>query len=222
MIYIQTENAQRTLKQLGVRLSKAQADKAGIRAINTALRKANTIARREVKVLYNISQKDLDGVKVERANMRSMTGKIVASRKPIPISAFAPKQETSAGRVSISRRGAVIKKSFKRAKVNTQSGVSVEIRKGKREVIPFAFLLAGGAAQVFARGAYKDKKIFVQRHHRVSKEGNDIPVKPLITVSVFGTAINNQVQQRMGREVRVFYTSEYSRLVGLMASGVLP
>jgi len=155
MIFIKTDNAISTLQRLGAALSDPQLRIVISRAINKTLGQGRTIARTEVKKVYNISQKDLDGIDFKRANPSNVTGSLTASRKPIPLDSFGPRQETGSGSVRITKRGAHKTITFKRAKANPTAGVSIEVFKGKREVIPYAFLLTGGAARVFARGQYR-------------------------------------------------------------------
>lgn len=220
MIFIKTDSAIDTLKRLGVLLSQQQIAVVESRAINKTLMKTRTIARAEVKKVYNISQKDLSGIDIQRATPATRTGKLVASRKPIPLDAFVPKQETGSGSITVTRKGAQKVKTFKRAKSNPTAGVSIEIFRGQRSVIPYAFMIAGGAAKVFARGAYKTgtQYGFVQRHKRVSNDGNDLPIKPLITVSAYGEILNDKVMGNIGRQVKVIYPQQLENQVVYMLS----
>ena len=207
MIYIKTDSAVNALKRLNYELSERQIALACTRAINRSLEKGRTTARKEIKAVYNISQKNLSGIDYKRANTATLTGKLFASRKPIPIDAFSPKQETSSQSIKISRKGQQKIKQFTQAKKNPVVGVSVEIKRGEREIIPYAFMIAGGAVRVFARGDYKTGTSygFVQRHERVSNDGNDVPIKPLITISEYGSILNHRVLSQIGRQVQEFY-----------------
>jgi len=211
MIYIKTDSAIEALKNLGFSLSEKQIAVVCSRAINRSLYQGRTKARRQVKTVYNISQKNLNGIDFKRANPNTVTGKLFASRKPIPIDAFSPKQETSSQSIKITKRGTQNIKEFSQAKKNPVIGVSVEIKKGQREIIPYAFMIAGGAVRVFARGEYKSgtQYGFVQRHERVSNDGNDVPIKPLITISEFGSILNPKVLSEIGKEVQEFYPNRF-------------
>ena len=211
MIFIRTDSAIDTLERLKVALSTGQLAIVESRAINKTLLKARTQARKEVKRVYNISQKDLAGIDIQRSNPATVTGNLVASRKPIPLSAFNPKQETGSGSVQITKRGTHKQTVLKRANDNPAAGISIEIFKGKRVQVPFAFLIAGGAAQVFARGAYKTgtQYGFVQRHTRVNASGsNDNPIKPLITISAYGEILNDTVMGRIADGVQRDYPEQ--------------
>lgn len=209
MFYLQTDDAAKALRRLGQDLSAGQLNTAQSRAINRSLEKGRTIARKEIKKVYNIPQRYLKDVDYKRASPNNLTGKLFASRKPIPLDAFAPKQETGSGSISITKKGAHKVRSFRKLKANPTAGVSIEVKKGDREVLPYAFMIAGGAVRVFARGEYKTGTDhgFVLRHQRVKSTGNDTPIKPLITVSEFGSIINPVVINRIGRDVKVFYSA---------------
>jgi hypothetical protein len=221
-IYIKTEDAARILRKLEVSLSKEQLAVVTARSINKTLAKARTQARREVKKVYNISQRNLEGIDYIPANRVTQTGKLVASRKPIPLDAFAPKQETAGGMRRITRKGALKVTSYKRAKNNPTAGVSVEIFKNQSVVIPFAFLIPGGAVRVFARGQYKTggQYGFVQRIQRVNAQGNDTPVKPLITISEFGAILNKRVMGAIGRQTKEWYGDIFENQVEFILSQI--
>jgi hypothetical protein len=207
MIFIKTDDALRALRRLGADLSKEQIALAEARAINHSLQKGRTIARTEIKKVYNISQRYLGGINFMRATVSKPYGELFASRKPIPLDAFPVKQEMASGSISISRKGTQKVKQFKRLKANPTAGVSIEIKKGEKEVLPYAFMIAGGAVRVFARGEYKSGTDhgFVLRHHRVNKDGSDTPIKPLITVSEFGSILNPAVLHNIGKKVEAMY-----------------
>ena len=220
MIHIKTDSAVTTLRRLGANFSFNQVRKVESRAINKTLLQARTIARKEVKAVYNISQKNLNTINTVPSTPSNVTGKLVASRKPIPLDAFAPKQETGRGSIRITRRGEQRTTTFKKKKTTPTAGISIQIYRGKREVIPFAFMIAGGAVRVFARGAYKQGTDygFVKRNKRVSNDGNDTPIKPLITVSSFGEILNERVIGRIGRQVTVIYPTQLENQVLFMLS----
>ena len=46
---------------------------------------------------------------------------------------------------------------------------------------------------MFARGEYSNSK-FILRHQRKNGSGSDMPVVNIVTVSIFGASINNNVQ----------------------------
>ncbi len=222
MFFVQTDNAIETLRRLDVALSKPQIAQVESRAINKTLLKSRTVARREVKNVYNISQKNLGGIDIKRSSPVTVLGMLVASRKPIPLDAFAPKQEMGSGSRRITKKGALKVINYKRAKKDHTAGVSIEVFKGKPEVIPFAFMIPGGAIRVFARGAYKTgtQYGFVQRFKRENSNGNDTPIKPLITVSQFGFILNDKVLGNIAADAKKQYPVEFERQVVYMLSTI--
>ena len=220
MIYIKTDSALNALRRLGVELNEAQVAKVTSRAINKTLEKGRTQARREVKRVYNITQRYLDGINYRRSTPVTVTGMLVATQKPIPLDAFAPREELGSGMRKITRRGELKEKTYKREKKNAELGVTVEIFKGHRQLIPFAFMIPGGAVRVFARGLYKEGRSygFVKRVHRVNSNGNDLPVSPLITVSEFGTILNPKVMGIINANMKNDYPVQFERQVNFMLS----
>jgi hypothetical protein len=222
---VNTSSAQRQLRVLKQQLSPKEIAKATARAINHSLSKSRTISRKEVKRVYNISQKNLEGINIHRANSNNLQGDLFASRKPIPLDAFAPKQEFGNVRYNITKRGKLTAKVLNRTNKNPTSGISIEVFRGNREVIPYAFLIPGGAVRVFARGEYRQgtQYGFIQRHQRVSSTGNDTPIKPLITLSTFGSIINDNVITSISKEIRVIYPNrlvhEMEYIINHVSSG---
>lgn len=185
-------------------LSKEQLDKAAARAINRTLLKGRTEGRKAVKVEYNIPQKNLNGIKSKNAFPSFLEGYITASARPIPMDAFAPKFETGAGSISITRKGVQKTKDYKRAKKNPGKGVSIEVKKGQRQTVPYAFMIKGAKPRVFARGQYKGGGSsfgFIQRYKRQNNSGNDTPIKPLISVTVHGAVINDKVRENIKKVI---------------------
>jgi hypothetical protein len=219
MIFIKTDDAQRALQRAGAVLSERELAMAIARAINRSLERGRTLARKEIKKVYNIPQKYLAGIDYKRASATLPVGKLFASRKPIPLDAFSPRQEMAATSISISKKGKQNVKQFKRLKSNPTAGVSIEVKRGQKEVIPYAFLIPGGAVRVFARGEYKKGTDhgFVVRHVRVNSSGNDTPVKPLITVSEFGSILNPSVINNIGREIKVLYPQRLAHEITYLA-----
>lgn len=193
MIYVNAAPAIASLKKYGESLTEGKFSLAVSRAINETILQGRTKARSAVKAIYNIPQKNLNGINVEKSTSKSLTAKIFASATPIPMDAFNPIFHTATQTISVSRKG-LQKIKEKRKRQTVGEGVSIEVIKGKRETIPFAFMVAGAKPRVFARGEYKTGNLFgfVQRHKRLSSEGNDIPIKPLLSVTVHAAVINKK------------------------------
>lgn len=186
-------------------LSQAKINNAIRNAINRTLMKGRTVARQSVKDEYNIPQRYLDRVDKRNAKASNLTGYILASATPLPMDAFDPKFETQTSVLSITRRGE--QKSKARKKGAAAKGVSIEVHKGSREVIPFAFMITGAKPRVFARGEYctGGGYGFIQRHTREKKSGSDTPIKPLLSVTVHAAVINDQVEKKIADVITVFY-----------------
>lgn len=194
--------------------------KACYNAINRTLTKGRTTARQSVKDVYNISQKNLDGIVKENATKNLLIGYIKASTKPIPMDAFGPKFQTVYGSISISRRGVQKTKDFKKKKATAIQGVSIEVIKGKREIVPYAFMIRNAKPRVFARGMYKTGGSwgFIQRHKRENATGNDTPIKPLVSVTVHGAVINNQVENRLANDISAYFPARFEHEINFQLS----
>ncbi|MCM5528955.1 hypothetical protein [Parasegetibacter sp. NRK P23] len=224
MISISTKDAVKKLGSIRSRLTERQFNTAVSRAINESILQGRTEARNSVKSLYNIPQRYIGGINVFKANSFSLIGKIYASSKPIPMDAFSPKFETGTRTLSISKRGEQRERTRKRAKNNPGKGVSVAVLKGKREVVPYAFLIPGAKPRVFARGEYRTGSAygFVTRNKRVKKSGSDTPIKPLISVTVHAAVINRQSIQRIARRVNNVFPASVERNVRVLLNRVGP
>ncbi len=194
-------------------LSKQQLAQASSRAINRSLEKGRTVARGVVKDEFNIPQNMVsERIGTKRAFPAFPVGKITASAKPVPMDAFSPKFETSGGGISVTRKGAQKTRDFKRKKKSPRQGVSIEVHKGRREVVPFAFMIKGAKPRVFARGQYEGGGGafgFIRRNKRINSEGNDTPIKPLISTTVHAAVINNKAQQKISAPLLPYFEERY-------------
>jgi hypothetical protein len=228
MYYINAKPALRTLHDLLGKLSAREIGQGVSRAINHSLQKVRTEARTEVKRVYNIGQRYLSGIDLKRASTRHLEGQLLASRKPIPLDAFNPKFEGQASTIRVTRKGEQKVRNLRRKRQDRGQGVTVEVKRGQTERIPFAFMIPGAKPRVFARGQYGagTSHGFIQRHKRESNDGNDTPIKPLITVSVFGSIVNDDVSSSLGRKVEAHYPArlvhELSYLISKAASSTAP
>jgi hypothetical protein len=175
------------------------------------LLKGRTVARVAVKKVYNIPQRNLGGINTISSKPSFLQGSIYASTKPIPMDVFNPKFDiASGGKVrgtqSISKRGILSTRIAKNK--SQQMGVSIEVKKGERAVVPFAFMLPGMKPRIFARGEYRDgggSFGFIRRHTREANSNGNDAVKPLVSVTVFGAVINPKVKQDIARIVNADY-----------------
>lgn len=207
MVKIYVDDAIKQLKADFKHLDGPQTAKAICNAINRTLLKGRTVARSEVKNIYNIPQKNLQGIAKKDARLSLLIGHITASTSPIPMDAFSPKFEAGTTRISISRKGAQKVKQLKKAKKSPTAGVSIEVLRGNRQTIAYAFMIPGAKPRVFARGAYRGSGSwgFLQRNKRVSKSGSDTPIKPLVSVTVHAAVINEKSLGNISKEVEAYY-----------------
>lgn len=227
MIKVNVEQATAYITKQFKNLDAKQITQATVRAINRSLQKGRTAARTEVKKVYNIPQKNLEGVKTISANASTLTGAVAASTKPIHMDAFSPKFQTQTSAIKISRKGIQVVKRLKGRRKNTQQGVSIEVMRGNRQVVPYAFMIAGAKPRVFARGKYRTgggSFGFLQRNKRVNKSGSDTPIKPLVSTTIHSAVINDKVMHTINREVSPYYADrlqhELQQQVNKMESNV--
>lgn len=161
MITISTRQAvidiQRRYKH---QLSKDKLKDITFRSINTAMTYGRKESEREVKSEYNIGARfQRNMVKIERAKKSWPQAKLKVNANRIPLIAFDP--------------------------ILWTDGVSVEVRKGKREVIRGSFFgrMKSGHEGIFARGRYKNGG-FDFRTKRVRKyPSNDLNISELTTLA---------------------------------------
>ncbi len=205
MITVNVSSKVRELSRAFDFLSKSQVNKAASQAINQTLLLGRTEARKAVKKVYNIPQRYMSAINIKKATATTLRGNVHATSKPIPMDAFAPKYDFrsasgSASVLSVTRRGILKVRDVKRTK--NRAGVSIEVIKGERKSVPYAFLIPGAKPRVFARGAYKignGRYGFIQRHTRLENDQGNDSVKPLISVTVFGAVINPKVKKSISK-----------------------
>jgi hypothetical protein len=217
MITISTKQTVRALRAIGHELSEREFRTALYRSLNESILLGRTEARKAVKDTYNIPQRYLAGINVFKASSVSLASKLYASANPIPMDAFNAKFETSSSAIRISKKGEQKIRNFKRAKKAPLGGVSIEVIKGQRQTVPYAFMIAGAKPRVFARGEYRNGTAygFIQRHHRVNS-GSDTPIKPLISVTVHAAVINKEALGKIERRVTQAFPVALDRNVAFM------
>jgi hypothetical protein len=202
-ISVDATQALKDVKTFGAHLSEEQLNLALARAINKTLLKVRTQARNEVKNVFAVPQKYLsDFIDIEKSTRKNLVGTIRAKSKPLPLNAFNPSFRSQTKSLRITKKGKQVVRTFNRARKKQGNGTTVEIYKGVKEIVPFAFMLEG-KGKVFARGKYKSGNSygFQQRHSRVNDTGNDTPINSLISVSVYGTIVNPVVMGKLNAMV---------------------
>lgn len=190
--FISTKEANEGFKDLQNQLSGRQLDLAISGAINHTLLKGRTEARKAVKAEYNIPQKNLSGINYNKSTPITLTGSIYASARPLPMNVFSPKFQSAQRSIRVTKRGQQKVKEYKRKVSNPSLGVSIEVHKGSRVTVPYAFMIPGAQPHVFARGDYKGGGSYglVLRHKRTESSGSDTPIAPLLSVTVHAAVIN--------------------------------
>ncbi|UAY56253.1 phage tail protein [Arachidicoccus terrestris] len=195
MIVVDTKQAIQDYQKLGEALSKKELHKGISSAINKTMAKGRTAARRAVSDEYNIPQRSLKVVDYLRSNSSTLTAKLGADSRPLPVTTFSPKYEMPTQTISVTRRGQVKTKDRRRRNSNAGNGVSLEVHKGVRKMIPYAFMTRS-IVGVFGRGNYVDRG-FQRRHQRVANTGNDLPIRDMVSVSVHTAVINKDSLQKI-------------------------
>lgn len=208
MIKLDIRDAELKFRELARELNGHEMRQATARAINHTIAKARTTASQEIRGRYNLKAADAKrSMVIRRANVNKQSGELDAATRTTPLSQFNPRETTSAGVVTTrGAKGAYRSRKVKRPK---ESGVTVEIIRGRRVRIPSAFLMFNNSnGAVVARGKYSTSRVFQFRRgkgSRIRSTGNDLPIGSLVTVSVYAASINDTVQARMTPKVMTDY-----------------
>lgn len=227
---IDVSDLRRNAAALGKTFSSKEIDRVTARAINEVLMRGRTIARTEVKRVYTVAQRGLDGrIDLDRATAFNksgkvlkntfLTGAIIASTTPLPMELFKVGfNPTATSKATFTKRGAKKVSQLKRPAKTYRMGVFIEAVKGRKEQIPYAFMLPTMTSKIFARGKYNPGNGsygFVQRHKRLSNSSGNDSVKPLLSVTIHAAAINRKVQHSIEDKVYAIYPNTYLRLLNL-------
>lgn len=191
-------------------LSRSEVARATSDAINRSLHRGRTEGRKAVKSAYNKPSRYLNYVDFSRSRVNTLSGYIYGRTSHLPMDVFNPKfQAVSMGVVrgttTITRRGAA-KTSISRNKKRSP-GVSIEVVKGRRSLVPYAFMLPSSKPRVFARGDYRSggSYAFIQRHKREENDKGNDRVTNLLSVTVYGALINKKVLPVIEEKVKTAY-----------------
>lgn len=151
------------------------------RAINHTIAKAKTLTSREIRNIYAVDAstlgKALSQVKADRL---TLTGKIIARGRPISLAKFRARQ--------------------------TAKGVTVEVLRGRRKLIPGVFLrsLPSGHTGVMVRGKYSQGKL-ARRKQRIRRTGNDLPITEIVGVSIPKQMANKIILQSISKSINTMF-----------------
>ena len=220
MITITTKGVQE-LERLKRQFSSQEVKRFCSASINKTVVHGRSILSDKISKNYNIKKGfALNGLKVIRSTAATLTAKIQADRRPISLTNFNPKMVSSGTVFSIKRTSKSVTKVFKRAKKGIEKeALSVEIKKGERVTIPYAFLIKNDTHKpVFARGVYEGNGgsySFLKRHKRVNKTGSDTPITKLNSASIMGAFRNDEVNKSVKVDLQQHYINtavSYMRL----------
>lgn len=235
-INIEFAAAAERLRNAGKELTEKQLRTAVSHGINRTVMQARTIARKEVKRVYTVAQRALDGrVDIDKSTTYHKKGKVlkdtyltagvIASPKPVPMEFFKVQfNPTPTTTTTFTKRG-LKKTSTRKSKSKTFGrGVTIEAVRGDKQNIPFAFMLPTATVKVFARGKYRaggNQWGFVRRHKRLTNANGNDSVKPMLSVTIHAAAINKKVQKTMGDKVENVFMKNVEHEIDVIAAGIV-
>lgn len=219
MLQIQIDQNNNGLHQLAAQLSDKKLTIATVRSINTAISKAQTQYKRLVAGKYNLKFADTKELLLsKRATYSNPEGTISSELRPLSLFRFNP--EFEADHSITGKKGyynAQQRRIYYRNHTVTHKtkGVTVEIFKGKRIRLPFAFMVPnskkpGIPLQVWARGTYEGGK-FVKSKPR-------LPITPIKSTSPFAMVTNPEVKAKIQTDAQENARKEFERQVNYLLS----
>ncbi len=188
-------------------------------AINDSLRFGRTRIREDIAKEYNVKLGRLyasdrkKGLHVKPAYYNNLQGTITAGNMPVGLSGFNGNRlavETTGYNISFASSIKTRKMRVQRKAIRKAGGISVEIKKGRRDVIRSAFKIPKYGSLVFARGNYSAFG-FLWRHRRVNTTGQDKPIEVLNSTSVATMALNKHTVLRYFLPIHRKYEQELQR-----------
>lgn len=201
------------LYELKKELSKNQLNRAYSAAINRSLSHGLSVLKREIRNQYRVKSSLLNGFPIFKANPNKLEGYIKAKTHPLSLAHFNPVHEYTSGGANWATRVRTTKdgltKTIRQKKRGAvKKGVSFEVKKGNRVSLPYAFMTKNDNEKpVFFRGSYKvgsSNYGIVRRNKRVVKKGSDLPIAKILTVSLYGTAVNKNVSGRLDLDLSAY------------------
>lgn len=164
--HINAKQAIRDLRQQYGQLSKPETNRAIALAFNRTIMRSRTVLARAIRERYPASAMKQGGYSggkgliIEKASRRRLYSVLRVSSKRVPLIYFKSKE--------------------------VAGGVQVEVQKGERHVLPFAFIAKGNLRrkQVLARGRYTGRGGFRVRRKRIDNRPHDLPITKLVGVRV--------------------------------------
>lgn len=220
--FINVSGAIKDLKDLKKQLNPTQVSLAISRGINKTLLKGRTEARKAVKVVYDIPQKNIAEIDIKRATKSLLMGYVYAPTKPVPLNAFNPKYSTPTKSIRVTKKGVQRIKDKRRRNNAPGAGVSVQIKKGTTDIVPYAFMIPGAKPHVFARGRYADSRVmkFNRRFKRENNTGADVHVNALMSITTHQAVVNPAALSTIKKRVQEDFPKDLKHEVEFLVSKV--
>lgn len=205
MINISLEQSIKEVRRDFLELSKEEINKSVVYAINHTILKSRTQAGRSIRGIYKVRGKDLSkSWNIEKATPDDVAAMLNAYNRPMPVSAFSPRQRKDGISIRIKNTRKVIKSAFfalgRRGGAGTSQGV--------------AQLGTSGHRGVFARAEYSGNKLKF-RDKRKRRTGPDVPITEVKTLSVPGAArelaVITALSHQMNKDFPVRLAHEFRR-----------
>lgn len=196
-------------------ISDANLHKAISNALNRAATQSRTASGREIRKIYNISAANVNKqIKVRYSQPRTLTARVIASGSPLSLTLFGARQEKASETVKFDKKGNITRKSRTTRKA-PKSGVSFEVKRGNREILPTAFIQsANGGTVVFARGTYKGQA----EGFEFKKER--LPISKMTTTSIPLMFGGDDVMQPLGRQTLDFFNKRIEHEINFIISKI--
>lgn len=177
-------DARDAIKKLNSQFGHVSNDKRKLaiaRAINHTMAKIKTQSSREIRNIYALDAKTVnEALKHVKADRLTLTGKVIAKGRPIPLAKFRARQ--------------------------TKKGVTLEIKKGRRKFLPGVFIvsLKSGHTGVMFRGKYSGRNM-QRRKNRIKPTGPDLPISEMKGVSVPKSLANDIVIKSLTKGINEMF-----------------
>lgn len=209
MIKVDSDKALKAVNQLASNLKPRAVASAISRSINRTITHERTVSRKIVRQKYNMPSDVVDNFAVRTANPGSLTGKLEASSRAIPLHKFNPsfKSENYSAKIVRTKNGKEVvtqkQVQLRTGRAPKVTGVIVTILKGKRRTIPWAFITRGELKPVFARGIYAGKGFQFGKSR--------LPISPVRTTSLYQAIAGQASREELNQDALQFYAKTFER-----------
>jgi hypothetical protein len=213
LIKIGTKEAQKSLKLASKELSDDQIKRSIYLAINETMRLGRTKLRQFVRSKYNVPANLINTIDFKKAYKGKLSSEMGASFKPVQLAYFKPKFQTVDYSLSVrNSKGGLMKKESKGRK-KPKIGVSIEVIKGQRKILPFAFMIKGGSLPVFARGDYRKGGGF--------ETSTDGAINKLISLSAYSAAFSVKQMETIPTDTTKIYADKIVEYMFKVSHGII-